>query len=289
MTRRGLILGSLMAGAGIGQQDEFVCPMDPEVRSAKAGRCPRCGMTLVAGLPAPVEYPMDVRMVPAAPRAGQRVQLRFAVRHPMTGTRIREFEVVHEKLLHLFVVSQDLSFFRHEHPQLGRDGVFQLEMEFPAPGMYRMLGDFYPRHGTPQLVESTVIVPGGGITAGTRLSPDLEPKNGVSAADGTITADCGDEDAPVLSNRAGGRIGEVPGRVESYAGGQRGPGRYDSRSSVSGRGRAADAVQHDLSAARGLPALGTVSAPGSCEYGAVRCGGGGVEVGAGIGARLASA
>ena len=156
--------------------------MDPEVRSAKPGRCPRCGMTLVAGLPEPLEYPVDVRMDPAAPRAGRRVQLSFTVRHPKTGARVREFEVVHEKLLHLFVVSQDLSFFRHEHPQLGRDGVFRLEMELPAPGMYRLLSDFYPRHGTPQLVESTVIVPGGAITAGTRLSADLEPKHGVSLA-----------------------------------------------------------------------------------------------------------
>ena len=54
------------------------------------------------------------------------MQLAFTVRHPKTGSRVKEFEVVHEKLHHLFVVSQDLSFFRHEHPQLGRDGVFRL-------------------------------------------------------------------------------------------------------------------------------------------------------------------
>ena len=29
----------------------FVCPMDPEVRSKGPGKCPRCGMTLVPGIP----------------------------------------------------------------------------------------------------------------------------------------------------------------------------------------------------------------------------------------------
>jgi hypothetical protein len=180
MTRRGIILGAFSRAVLPQSQQEYVCPMDPEVRAAKPGRCPRCGMSLVTGLPGPLEYPVDVRMVPAAPRAGQQVQLSFTVRHPKTGARVRDFEVVHEKLHHLFVVSQDLNYFRHEHPQLGRDGVFRVEMELPAPGMYRLLSDFYPRHGTPQLVESTVILPGGAITGGTRLAADLEPKRGVS-------------------------------------------------------------------------------------------------------------
>src|SRR5690242_1945582 len=107
MTRRGIILGAFSRAVLPQSQQEYVCPMDPEVRAAKPGRCPRCGMSLVTGLPGPLEYPVDVRMVPAAPRAGQQVQLSFTVRHPKTGARVRDFEVVHEKLHHLFVVSQD--------------------------------------------------------------------------------------------------------------------------------------------------------------------------------------
>jgi len=47
---------------------------------------------------------------------------------------------------------------------------------FPTSGMYRLLSDFYPKHGTPQLIESTVVVSGGPIAAGTKLIPDLAPK-----------------------------------------------------------------------------------------------------------------
>jgi len=30
---------------------EYVCPMDKDIRSATPGKCPRCGMTLVKGIP----------------------------------------------------------------------------------------------------------------------------------------------------------------------------------------------------------------------------------------------
>jgi heavy metal-binding protein len=188
--RRTFIFGCVAAGSLAGQQIqpgaeggapasiaaeapvEFICPMDPGVRSGKPGRCPRCGMVLVPGIPEIAEYPVSLEMRPPAPRAGRRVQLTFTVRHPKTGARITDFELVHEKLYHLFIVSQDLQFFLHDHPRLSHGGVFRFDAVFPKPGMYRLLSDFYPRHGTPQLVASTVIVPGGPITAGTTLIPD---------------------------------------------------------------------------------------------------------------------
>ena len=36
-------------GTGQGPLD-YVCPMDPDVRSDKPGVCPRCGMTLKLGI-----------------------------------------------------------------------------------------------------------------------------------------------------------------------------------------------------------------------------------------------
>src|SRR5262245_35588693 len=45
----------------------YVCPMDPDVRSHQPGTCRRCGMTLVAGVPEPVEFHVDVNLIPPAP------------------------------------------------------------------------------------------------------------------------------------------------------------------------------------------------------------------------------
>ncbi len=78
---------------------------------------------------------------------------------PATGAAVNQFEVVHEKLFHLFIVSQDLQYFAHVHPQLD-DGVFRLETSLPKPGTYRLLADFYPKNGTPQLAPLTITTAG---------------------------------------------------------------------------------------------------------------------------------
>jgi hypothetical protein len=44
--------------------------------------------------------------------------------------------------------------------------------------MYRVLSDFYPKGGTPQMIAKTVIVPGGPISAGAQLKADVSSKKG---------------------------------------------------------------------------------------------------------------
>src|SRR5262245_17421127 len=71
MTRRDWLLGwSALPAVRGSALAEFVCPMDPDIRAVKAGRCPRCGMTLVEGVPDGAEYPVSLRLRPAAPRPG---------------------------------------------------------------------------------------------------------------------------------------------------------------------------------------------------------------------------
>ena len=60
---------------------------------------------------------------------------------------IEEFEMNHEKLLHLIIVSKDLSYFNHVHPEYKGKGVFEIANEFPAGGEYSMVADFKPTDG----------------------------------------------------------------------------------------------------------------------------------------------
>jgi hypothetical protein len=138
----------------------YICPMDPDVRSNSPGKCARCGMALVSGLPDPVEYHMHVDVTPRPIKVGQLSTLTFEIHDPWKDRPVTNFQVVHEKLFHMFVVSQDLQVFLHNHPTLGSDGNFHYEYAFPKSGMYRVLGDFYPDGATPQLIAKTVIVPG---------------------------------------------------------------------------------------------------------------------------------
>jgi hypothetical protein len=163
-------------GSGAAPPLDYACPMDPGVRSAGPGKCPRCGMALVLSIPDPVEYPLELTLKPRAPKPHEPVELTFRVKDPKTNAPVRQFEIVHEKLFHLFMVSQDLEFFLHDHPGLADDGSFRYRASLPSAGMYRLLGDYYPTGGTPQLTAKTIFVPGGRWQA-PHLNPDLEAKH----------------------------------------------------------------------------------------------------------------
>ena len=170
------LLVLLFLGVLLAQDKVYVCPMDPDVRSNREGVCSRCGMKLVAGLPDPVEYPLDLSITPRKLSVGQKATLDFMVRDPWKNRPVTNFQIVHEKLFHLFVVSQDMQFFVHDHPRFQPDGNFVYDLAFPKPGMYRVLGDFYPDGATPQLITKTVIVPGV-APAPTKLLRDYSTKN----------------------------------------------------------------------------------------------------------------
>jgi hypothetical protein len=154
----------------------YICPMDPEVRSHEAGACRRCGMTLVAGIPDPVEFHLDLRTIPSAPDAGQPAVLQFLVHDPWKNRPVSNYNVVHERFFHTFVVSEDLAFFEHGHPRLVADGVFQYPIVFAKTGMFRVLGDYYPAGATPQLTSDTVFVPGATRSTPVNLGRDYSPK-----------------------------------------------------------------------------------------------------------------
>lgn len=151
----------------------YMCPMDKDIRSSRPGRCPRCGMALTTNVPEPVEYRLELSVQPA-PIPNRRVRLRFAVFDPWNNNPVTKFTAVHEKLFHTFIVSRDLQFFVHDHPTWN-DDAFTYEVAFPKPGMYRILGDFYPEASAPQLIAKTIFVAGDEAAPAT-IGRDYSPK-----------------------------------------------------------------------------------------------------------------
>jgi Heavy metal binding domain len=154
----------------------YFCPMDRDVRSNSPGNCSRCGMKLVAGVPDPFEYHLDLNITPRVPKPGEKVHLQFDVHDPWKNNVVKKFNIVHEKLFHAFIVSEDLQVFVHDHPVWFNDS-FLYDMAFPKPGMYRILGDFYPEGATPQLITKTIFVSGNAPPA-PPLKEDYSPKTG---------------------------------------------------------------------------------------------------------------
>jgi len=66
---------------------------------------------------------------------------RFRILGP-DGTPVEDFEVSHEKELHLIVVGTDLATYAHLHPTMGDDGSWSVELPALAPGVHRTYADF---------------------------------------------------------------------------------------------------------------------------------------------------
>jgi hypothetical protein len=177
------VLGGQQLGVPVeaGPVNEFICPMDRDVQAPNPGRCPRCGMKLVANLPEPEEYQLRIRTRPKTITAGRPVEMEFAVLDPYSDAVVTDFEVIHEKLFHLFLVSQDLQHFAHEHPEAAGQGLFRYRHVFPAPGAYRVAADCYPAGGTPQFLVRTLITRGARLerlAKEVRLEPSAGPQRG---------------------------------------------------------------------------------------------------------------
>lgn len=162
------------------QPEDWVCPMDPDVRSKQPGKCPRCGMTLVLNVPERREFGLLVTHEPSLLRPNEPLKLKFRVVDPDTDKPVTRFELVHERLMHLFLVSANLEYFVHDHPVFRGDGSFELSLRLPQTGMYRLLADFYPSGSVPQLAVDTLFVAGPRVSA--HLQSSLRPSKGENLA-----------------------------------------------------------------------------------------------------------
>lgn len=155
----------------------YACPMKCDGGSTfpKSGVCPVCGMRLkrLSGR----SYSVAVEVEGA--KAGTETTLRFRLAAP-DGGAVKDLEVVHEKLIHLLMVSNDLAWFGHEHPALEPDGSFTLRTTFPHGGTYTLFHDFTSKRDGMQVVPVELEV-AGVAPAPVALVPDAD---GVRLVDG---------------------------------------------------------------------------------------------------------
>ena len=170
------------------EESAFMCPMHPDFTVDVAGKCPRCGMVLLRAAAYDVrDYRLEFRTVPSVVVAGRRTSLRFRISHPVFDATIQKFEVIHDRQYHLFVISQDMEYFEHIHPEQQPDGTWSIDVTLPKPGYYKVLSDFLPSGGSTQFIARPLVTAGyaGDLAADSaRLVPDTAPKKTV----GDVTA-----------------------------------------------------------------------------------------------------
>ena len=94
-------------------------------------------------------YNVNVQFDPPTPQAGKPTYLSLTVTEQKVGEPINQFDIIHDKLMHLIIVnSEDLSHFAHIHPKLNKEtGIFHIIHTFSKAGKYKMWIDAKPKGG----------------------------------------------------------------------------------------------------------------------------------------------
>ena len=103
--------------------------------------------TSVSMVPPLINYNVNVQFDPATPQAGKPTNLSLIVTEQKIGEPIKDFDIIHDKLMHLIIVNrEDLSHFAHIHPKLDKEtGIFHITHAFAKAGKYKLWVDAKPR------------------------------------------------------------------------------------------------------------------------------------------------
>jgi len=150
---------------------QYRCPMNCEKGKTydKEGTCPVCGMKLehFDGVDNGLTYKMEFAATPGQVEAGKAAVLTFTPKAAGKETEAVALDVQHEKKIHLIVVSNDLSYFEHIHPDYQADGSYKItvldnnksysdgpgknETRFANGGDYTLFADYLPSGGSHQV------------------------------------------------------------------------------------------------------------------------------------------
>jgi len=115
-------------------------------------------------------FKIDFKSEPGTIQAGTPATLAFTVKDKQGGV-VKDLQIVHEKPMHLLVVSRDLAEFYHIHPEQSADGSYRVSHNFPTGGEYRLYADFTPKDAA-QVVEQIDIKVAGTERAKVALAAD---------------------------------------------------------------------------------------------------------------------
>ncbi len=177
----------------------FACPMHPEVTGKEGDTCPKCGMKLEHNdnAAAPSNVSMQFSTYPTIAKQNQDINLSMTPKIKDKPEEQVALDVEHTKKIHLIVVSEDLSWFNHIHPEYNADGSYSVKEKFPAPGKYTLFADYKPSGGN-----HTVDVLNVNVTG-------TAPAAKIYGAD-KLTGDAGDGFSVKLSPEGGKFLTKMP-------------------------------------------------------------------------------
>lgn len=171
----------------------YACPMHPEVTGKAGDICPKCGMKLEhndnAGKSNGNTYAMVFKANPGTVEAGKSAVLSFTPTIKGKESELVPLDVHHDKKMHLIVVSNDLAYFDHIHPDYQASGSYEIavlptgkaytktanmnETHFDKGGDYTLFADYFPTGANNQIEKIKLNVGGKPYTPATYSAPKL--------------------------------------------------------------------------------------------------------------------
>lgn len=147
---------------GCGRQPAV--PVAPTVdHSSHGGQAPEAnkhaghaGMAGIKGMAAPASLVRDAGWDDLKP--GVATTLTFHLERE--GKTLRDFDLLHERVMHFIVVRDALDEFQHLHPVVAADGGATLEMAFPTAGTYWLFVDCQAKGEAQQTVRHEMRIAG---------------------------------------------------------------------------------------------------------------------------------
>lgn len=130
------------------------------------------GESAVTSIDSHRTFRVEYNSQPEQAQAGQPTTLTFTVKDQQ-GVTVKDLQIVHEKPMHLLIVSKDLAEFYHVHPEQSADGSYRVTHTFPNGGDYKLYADFTPQ-GAVQVVEQIEVRVAGAERPKVALVPDTK-------------------------------------------------------------------------------------------------------------------
>ncbi len=118
----------------------------------------------------PAKFKVEFKSNPTDAKAGEQTELSFTVKNEK-GEIVKDLPIVHEKPMHLMVVSDDLAEYYHIHPEPQTDGSYMVQHSFVNGGNFKLFADFTPKD-SPQIVENFMLKVSGNERAKVELKAD---------------------------------------------------------------------------------------------------------------------
>ncbi len=120
----------------------------------------------IVALPSPYtigDARIELNTFPTQPQAGQPTLVIFRLTDGRTGQPIgpEGLKLKHTRLMHLVLVSNDYSFYRHLHPEGASQGLYTFTVTFPSAGQYRLYNEFDLANGAEILYRHDLTIGGG--------------------------------------------------------------------------------------------------------------------------------